>query len=186
MPFMANLKRSLSPRLFGGYSTCTSFVYIDNRSRACRKCVQYGKHRIQARVTRLTIVVVTGSSRVSTPVYLRTSTSKTKRTVPMKWHIPRLHLHTAYCPSVRGLSPTRGAIDRCAYVPGQVRTPGPGRRCKLLWSTRLALVHRIRRERTWGQSRVRKPRDVLLVEVIVVYASTPQLSTSRDVALCGL
>lgn len=102
----------------------------------------------------------------------------------MKWHIPRLHLHTAYCPSVRGLSSTRGAIDRCAYVPGQVRAPGPGRRCKLLWGTRLALVHRIRRERTWGQSRVRKPRDVLLVEVIVVYASIPQLSTRLDEVLC--
>ncbi len=129
------------------------------------------------------MVIVLGSSRVSTPVDLHASTSQPRYTERVVCYAPVFHLYTAYCPPVRGLSPTCGAVGWCAYVPRQARARGSGRGRKLLWGARLALVHRIRRVRAWDKSGVCKSRDVLLVQVIVVCSSTPQFSTSHNSAL---
>lgn len=59
--------RTSRPVARRGYSTCTSFEYIESRSRACKSMVN---RRKQKHPQLLTIVVRTGSSSVSTPEYL--------------------------------------------------------------------------------------------------------------------
>lgn len=144
-----------------GYSTCTSLLYMDIRSRPCVR-VSLPDQRgspVTAHLGRHTIVTVTGSSRVSIPAKLAACVRRTNNTLRGGGgRVPCLNTHSAK--TLTSGAPWsvvwRAYISRCDRG-------WEARRGQVLGCASFALVG-CREERGANTT---KARDILVVQVVV-------------------